>query len=338
VQILEHHPLRALNTFGFEVRGRYFGQAESVEDLRAGLAFAGRRGLALLVLGGGSNLILRGDWPGLVLRPLLGGLEAVREEGPWVWLRAQAGEDWDGLVRASLERGLGGLENLSGIPGTVGAAPVQNIGAYGVELAECFDHLEALERDSGRILRLGAEDCRFGYRTSSFKAELAERLVITAVTFRLRRNAPPRTTYAALADELRARGLEAPTLLQVREAVLAVRARKIPEPAVLGNAGSFFQNPVVERAIFDGLRAQEPGLPGFPEPDGRVKLSAGWLVERCGFKGLRRGAVGVHAAQANILVNHGGAAGADILALAEEIRAAARAAFGLELSIEPRIV
>jgi len=337
MQVLENHSLKALHTFGCEVRARLFAEARTLEELRAGLDLGRARGLPVVLLGGGSNVLFRADLEALVLRIALDGLQVVGEEGGETLVRAAAGVGWDALVQWCLQRGLYGLENLSGIPGTVGAAPVQNIGAYGVELAERFHALEALDRERGEPRRLTAPECRFGYRDSAFKRELLDRLAICAVTLRLSRAPAPRLGYAALRDELQARGSERPTPLEVREAVLAVRARKLPDPALLGNAGSFFQNPIVTPAAFAALRAVEASAPGHPEPDGRVKLAAGWLVERCGFRGARRGDAGVHAAQALVLVNHGRATGPELLALAEEIRAAVAARFGVRLELEPRI-
>ncbi|HOX46455.1 MAG TPA: UDP-N-acetylmuramate dehydrogenase [Myxococcota bacterium] len=337
MQVLENHSLKALHTLGCEARARLFAEARTLDELRAGLALGRERGLPVVLLGGGSNVLFRADLEALVLKVALDGLEPAGEEGGQALVRAAAGVGWDALVEDCLRRGLHGLENLSGIPGTAGAAPVQNIGAYGVELAERLHSLEALDRHSGELRRLTARECHFGYRDSIFKRALRDRLVICAVTLRLSRAPAPRLEYAALRDELQARGLARPTPAQVRDAVLAVRARKLPDPAVLGNAGSFFQNPIVAPAAFAALRAVAPDAPGYPEPDGRVKLAAGWLIERCGFKGARRGDAGVHSGQALVLVNHGQARGQELLALADEIRAGVAARYGVRLELEPRV-
>ncbi len=337
MQVLEDHPLKALHTFGCEARARLFAEARTLDELRAGLALGRERGLPVVLLGGGSNVLFQADLEALVLKVALDGLELAGEEGGQALVRAAAGVGWDALVEECLRRGLFGLENLSGIPGTAGAAPVQNIGAYGVELSESLHAIEALDRESGELRRLTARECRFGYRDSIFKRELLDRLVLCAVTLRLSRAPVPRLEYAALRDELQARGLARPAPREVREAVLAVRARKLPDPIELGNAGSFFQNPVVSAEAFAALRVAEPGAPGHPGPDGRVKLSAAWLVERCGFRGARRGDAGVHHAQALVLVNHGRASGRELLALGDEIRAAVLARLGVRLELEPRV-
>jgi UDP-N-acetylmuramate dehydrogenase len=337
--ILTDHPLRALNTFGIEARCAAFAEVASQEELCQVLEQASLRQAGLLVIGGGSNILFTRDFPGLVVRPALRGIEPLSEDASTVRVRARAGEDWHGLVSWAVERGLGGLENLALIPGTVGAAPIQNIGAYGAEVQETLEEVEAIEIESRRPLRLAAVDCAFGYRDSVFKRGLKGRLVITAATFRLSRNAPPNLRYAALAGELSRRGISRPGIRDVFEAVIRIRRAKLPDPARIGNAGSFFKNPVVSRAQADELRSRFPALVTFAGGDGAsTKLAAGWLIEQAGWKGRRLGRCGVHDQQALVLVNHGGASGTEILELAERIREAVRDRFGIGLEHEVLVV
>jgi UDP-N-acetylmuramate dehydrogenase len=290
------------------------------------------------VLGGGSNLILTGDFDGLVLHVRIPGRELVAEDDDAWTVRAGAGENWHDFVCWTLERGWPGLENLSLIPGTVGAAPIQNIGAYGLEMAERFQHLEAVELATGETVVFDRAACRFGYRDSVFKREADGRYLITAVTFRLPKRWRPVAHYADVARELEARQMIDPTARQISDAVIAIRSRKLPDPGRIGNAGSFFKNPVVDAATFARLAAQHPELPHYVQPDGTVKLAAGWLIERCGWKGKDLGPVGVYERQALVLVNRGGARGEDVLRLARAIRESVRAAFGVELEPEPVVL
>ena len=251
------------------------------------------------------------------------------------FVRAGAGENWHDFVSWTLERGWPGLENLALIPGTVGAAPVQNIGAYGLEMAERFHTLEAVDLETGETVVLDRAACQFGYRDSVFKREAAGRSLITAVTFQLPKHWRPITGYADVARELEAPGIIQPTAREVADAVIALRLRKLPDPAHIGNAGSFFKNPRIDAQAFQNLVARYPDLPHYPQPDGTVKLAAGWLIERCGWKGKTLGPVGVYERQALVLVNRGGARGEDVLRLARAIQASMRATFGVDLELEP---
>ncbi|RZK44687.1 MAG: UDP-N-acetylmuramate dehydrogenase, partial [Hymenobacter sp.] len=301
-----------------------------------------------LVLGGGSNLLLTQDFPGVVLKNEIKGLE-IMEEDPathTALLRAGAGESWHGLVEYALDQELSGIENLSLIPGTVGAAPLQNIGAYGVELQDTFEQLEALAVATGELRVFGKEECGFGYRESVFKGPLKNQYIVTAVVLRLHRAAaqrPANVSYGAIRDTLTDLGLdqEAPSPRAVSTAVTHIRRSKLPDPAAIGNAGSFFKNPELSQSKFDALKATHPTLPGYPVPGG-VKVPAGWLIEQAGYKGLRRGTGagthGVHAQQALVLVNHGGATGQELRELAEEIIRAVREQFGVELHPEVNIL
>ncbi|NLD70737.1 MAG: UDP-N-acetylmuramate dehydrogenase [Limnobacter sp.] len=347
LQIIENASLKALNSFGVEARARRLLTLDDAADVdRALEAIAGEP--RVLVLGGGSNLLLANDFDGTVLRVALRGRRIVEQgtaDRPTL-VEAAAGENWHAFVGWTLDQGLAGLENLSLIPGTVGASPIQNVGAYGVEMVDRFDSLLAIHRGSGERRRFEARDCRFGYRDSLFKHPDGRDWLILSVRFRLARASDhvPVLDYGELRDELAARGSPAP--LQVARAVIAIRRRKLPDPALLGNAGSFFRNPVVDRGTAEALAERHPGLPRYPA-DARaraigdadeVKLSAAWLIDRCGWKGYRDGDAGVHARHALVLVNHGSATGAQLLALAERIARSVRERFGVLLEPEPTIV
>jgi UDP-N-acetylmuramate dehydrogenase len=332
-------PLRALNTFGIDARARVLWRLDDAADLPAVLAAlrAEPGGDAPLLLGGGSNLLVTGDLERPVLQVALRGLRVVSDEGDTAVIEAGAGESWDGLVRWSLARGLGGLENLALIPGTVGAAPIQNIGAYGVEQREAFEGLDAVDLACGAQRRFGASDCAFGYRDSVFKQPGGERWLIVAVRYRLHRRPALRLDYGEIRAELARAGIDAPSAADVADAVTTIRRRRLPDPAVLGNAGSFFKNPLVAPALAAALRAREPDLPAWPAGD-RIKLSAAWMIDRCGWKGHRDGDAGVHAAHALVLVNHGRASGAELLELARRIRESVLARYGVALEPEPVVV
>ena len=340
----ENVSLLPYNTFGLDVRARYFARFASADALRQLLKLPQVQAANKLILGGGSNLLFTQDFNGVVLKNEIHGLEIISEDGDsqTALIRAGAGESWHGLVEYTLDQDLSGIENLSLIPGTVGAAPLQNIGAYGAELRDTFDHLEAVEIATGALRVFTAADCGFGYRESVFKNVLKNQFVVTGVVLRLHRQAKTNVRYGAIAETLAELGIEGePTPQEVSRAVVHIRRSKLPDPAEIGNAGSFFKNPEVSQATFDRLKSQYPDLPGYPVPGG-VKVPAGWLIERAGWKGLRRGpgagTHGVHARQALVLVNHGGATGSEIRALAEEIIAAVRQQFAVELHPEVNIL
>lgn len=329
--------LRAFNTLALPGRAAHFATVTNLDEARAALAFARERRLAVTVLGAGSNVVLAGDLPGLVIRVAIGGRELVAVRGDHLELRVGAGEDWPATVEYCLAQGWYGLENLALIPGTVGAAPVQNIGAYGVELAQRFVALEALEIATGALRRFDREQCAFGYRDSFFKGPGRDRWLITSVTLALSRSPNLVLDYPALRAALAARAASALTPAAVAAAVCALRRARLPDPALLPNAGSFFENPVVPADQAQALAAQFPGLVTFPAPGERVKLAAAWLIEQCGWKGVARDGVAVHDRQALVLIHRGGGAGA-LLGLAGAIRASVRARFGVELIPEPRIL
>lgn len=329
--------LRGFNTLALPGRAAQFATVTDLDEARAALAFARERGLAVTVLGAGSNVVLAGDLPGLLIRVAIRGRALMAQGGDQLELRLGAGEDWHATVEYSLAQGWYGLENLALIPGTVGAAPVQNIGAYGVELAQRFVALEALEIATGALRRFDRGECAFGYRDSFFKRAGHDRWLITSVTLALCRTPHLVLDYPALRAALAERPPAALTPAAVAAAVCALRRARLPDPAVLPNAGSFFENPVVLAEQAQALAARFPGLVTFPAPGGRVKLAAAWLIEQCGWKGVARDGVAVHDRQALVLIHRGGGAGA-LLALAAAIRASVRARFGVELIPEPRIL
>lgn len=336
MDIIANADLRPFNTFGLAARARYFAEltdAARLPDLCA-LPFFERE--KVLWLGGGSNIILRGDYPGLAVRLANRGIRETRRAPGHVWLEAQAGENWHGFVRHTLALGLNGLENLSLIPGTVGASPVQNIGAYGVEAKDLIDTVNCYDLAGHRFVSLTNTDCRFAYRDSLFKREGRGRYVITSVVFKLAERFTPRTAYGDLADVLAAScpGREI-TAADVSDAVCRIRRAKLPDPALLGNAGSFFKNPAVPAGKAAALAAAHPALPRYPQRDGTVKLAAGWLIEQCGLKGRSVGGAAVHDKQALVLVNRGDATAADVAALAALVQNTVAERFGVELESEP---
>lgn len=333
----EFYPLRRHNTFGFDVHARFAVHVRSESDLLSALADPRAHGLPLVVLGGGSNVVLTQDLDALVLLMEIPGYAASAADGAHL-VTAGAGENWHALVCRTIADGLPGLENLALIPGTAGAAPIQNIGAYGVELRERFDSLRAFDRRSGEFVRLTLEQCQFAYRDSLFKREGRDRYIITAVTLRLPLPWQPVLGYAELARELAQESAAAPTAHRIRDAVIAIRSRKLPDPALIGNAGSFFKNPVVDAGQRHALLAQHPNLVSHAQADGSYKLAAGWLIDQCGFKGVSDGPVGVYGKQALVLVHHGGGTGRDLLALAGRIADAVQARFGVRIDPEPVVL
>ncbi|MCL5041244.1 MAG: UDP-N-acetylmuramate dehydrogenase [Gammaproteobacteria bacterium] len=331
--------LRACNSLAIDELAEHWVEVDSVPQLQAALALAAQNNWPVTLLGGGSNLLICGPVSGLVIRLSLRGRRVLQRTPSEVLIEAEAGENWHQLVNWTLDLGLAGLENLSLIPGTLGAAPVQNIGAYGVELEQCLHSLDAYDRTQGKVVTLQAAECQFAYRDSLFKRSPG-RYVILRVRLRLwpQRLAPVQVDYAPLARAWAATGLNQPDARVVSELVCQIRRSRLPDPAVLPNAGSFFHNPIVDRTQAAALQAQYPDLPCYPQADGRVKLAAGWLIDQAGWKGHRDGPVGVHAEQALVLVNHGGAKGQDILRLAGQIQADILQRYGLRLQIEPQQV
>lgn len=335
LKLIENADLRPFNSFGIHERARRLVCVDTEAALHAALALAAEHSWPVTLLGGGSNVLLSGPVDGLVIALRTRGRRIVQRGAGGVVVEGEAGENWHALVNWTLDQGLSGLENLSLIPGTLGAAPVQNIGAYGVELQDSFESLDALDRHSGQVIRFSRDECCFAYRDSLFK-RMAGRYVILRVRLRLSVAARLKVDYAPLAAAWQATGLRRPDARVVSELVCQIRRSKLPDPAVLGNAGSFFQNPLVSQQQLERLLIEHPQLPHYPQADGQFKVAAGWLIEKAGWKGYREGNVGVHSEQALVLVNLAAARGSEILALAERIRQDIWARFGLALEIEPQ--
>jgi UDP-N-acetylmuramate dehydrogenase len=339
MKFLENHDLQRLNTFGLPARARWFCEVHTLADLKTALADARfAKAPRQLILGGGSNLIFTGDFDGCVIAPRLAGLQQVGETADAWLVGVGAGESWHGTVARLIGMQQPGLENLALIPGTVGAAPIQNIGAYGLELKERFAWLDALEITSGKSVRFDLAACQFGYRDSVFKHAAAGKYVITSVTFALPKRWQPVTGYADVARALAQRAIASPTPQDVFDVVVAIRSAKLPDPAMVGNVGSFFKNPVVSGSDAARLKTMHEALPVYPQTGGTAKLAAAWLIDQCGFKGALRGSVGVHDKQALVLVNRGGATGAAVMSLAQEIQAAVQVRFGVMLEQEPQSI
>lgn len=332
--------LRPYNTFRIDSTAQYLVEIDQLEDLQALLIDEKFRNTPKLVLGGGSNLLLTQNVEGLVIKINILGINVVREDDYHVYLEVGAGVNWHELVMYCVDNGLAGMENLSLIPGTVGAAPMQNIGAYGVEIEQIFDSLTAVHVQSGALRHFTHADCQFGYRESVFKRSLKGQYIITSVTFRLSKKPTFHTQYGAIQETLNAMGISGDTLSikAISEAVIHIRRSKLPDPAEIGNAGSFFKNPEIQQTQFDQLKSQYPALPGYPTGPDTVKVPAGWLIEQSGWKGRRVGDAGVHAKQALVLVNYGQATGHEIVTIAQQVQRDVAAIFGIQLTPEVNII
>ncbi|VVN00832.1 UDP-N-acetylmuramate dehydrogenase [Pseudomonas fluorescens] len=334
LQVQPQVSLKPFNSFGVDVRAQLFAEAHSDADVREALAYASAHDVPLLVIGGGSNLLLTADIPALVLRMSTRGIRVISDDNSRVVIEAEAGEPWHPFVQYTLAQGFSGLENLSLIPGTVGAAPMQNIGAYGVEIKDVFAGLTALDRQSGELRDFSLEECNFAYRDSLFKQQPG-RWLILRVRFKLDRVAHLHLEYGPVRQRLTEQGIEQPTPSDVSRAICSIRSEKLPDPAVLGNAGSFFKNPLVSAAIVAQIKVQHPDVVAYAQPDGQMKLAAGWLIERAGWKGFREADAGVHKLQALVLVNYGTATGLQLLDLAQRIQKDIAERFNVELEMEP---
>lgn len=328
--------LKTYNTFGIDAHAAALLTIESSEQLQELLKK--RPAEDFFILGGGSNVLFRQNLSQTVLLNRIQGKQVVEEDANEVTIAVGGGENWHELVLWTLENNWGGLENLSLIPGTVGAAPIQNIGAYGVELKDVFVGLEAIELSTGEEQVFSAEDCAFGYRDSYFKRAGKGKYFITQVYLTLNKQPKVNISYGAIQDVLQAEGIQNPSIQEVSRAVIHIRSSKLPDPAKIGNGGSFFKNPELEASAFAQLQANYPQIPHYAAPAGKVKVPAGWLIEQCGWKGQRRGNAGCYEKQALVLVNLGGASGAEIWALAEEIMASVKAKFGVELEVEVNVI
>ena len=337
MQVLQDVSLRPHNTFGLEAQARHWITITATEQLQALLRDPTYQSVPKLVLGGGSNVLFTQDFEGLLIKIAIPGISVVEEDNEEVYVRSGAGVGWHDLVTHCIDQGYGGLENLSLIPGTVGAAPMQNIGAYGVEIKDVFASLEAVEITTGDLCTFDSTDCQFGYRSSVFKHERRGQYIITSVTLRLQKQPVLNTSYGAITETLAQKQIHAPTMRDVSEAVIEIRRSKLPDPQQIGNAGSFFKNPVISRAQYEALLTDYPAMPGYAAEE-TVKVPAGWLIEQCGWKGKRLGNIGVHDKQALVLVHFGGGRGDALMALAQDIKASVFQKFGIDIEPEVNII
>lgn len=333
MKIIENQSLKAYNTFGIDKKSRFFTHVRDLDSLKDTLLWAKEKDLPVFILGGGSNVLLTQDFPGLVIKIELKGIEVVKETSDEIWVEVGAGENWHEWVLFAIKQNWAGIENLSLIPGTVGASPMQNIGAYGVEIKEVFESLNALNRDTLDLVTFDAASCQFGYRESIFKHEMKDQYVITSVVFRLQKKPKFNIEYGAIQETLENKGIKELSIQAISDAVIEIRQSKLPDPKEIGNAGSFFKNPTISTKEFDNLKTQFPSIPGYPIENG-VKIPAGWLIEQAGWKGKRIGEVGVHARQALVLVNYSNGDGKAIEKLAQEIQDSVNEKFGIQLSPE----
>lgn len=335
--IQKNTSLKKYNTFGVDAKAENFVVIKSIEDLREVLnlkAYPDK-----FILGGGSNMLLTKDLDALVILIGLKGIEIVKEENSHVVINVMAGENWHELVLWTLDNNLGGLENLSLIPGSVGSAPIQNIGAYGVELKDYFISCEVMEIATLHTKTFTREACKFGYRDSIFKNEAKGKFVITSVQLRLSsKNHDLHTSYGTINDELKRKGIENPTIKDISNAVIGIRQSKLPDPKILGNSGSFFKNPIVDEDMYNELQKKHPSIPSYKVSENAIKIPAGWLIESCGYKGKRFGDAGVHKNQALVLVNYGSATGKELLALATQIQKSVLKKFGIQIEAEVNII
>ena len=337
MNIQENISLQRLNTFGIARNARFFTVVNNIESLAEALSWAKDHKEQVLILGGGSNILLTGDFDGLVIKMEIQGIELIAEDNANYWVKVGAGEIWHDLVTHAIDQNWAGLENLSLIPGTVGASPMQNIGAYGVEIEDVFESLEALEKATLQIRTFSKEECKFGYRESVFKHELKDQYVICSVIFKLKKKPELNIEYGAIRDVLKEKGVLNPDIRDISDAVIAIRTSKLPDPKVIGNAGSFFKNPTISTNQFHELKAVFPELPGYFLEEG-VKVPAGWLIEQAGWKGKRLGEVGVHSKQALVLVNYGNGKGEDIINLSQLIQQSVLEKFNIQLQPEVNFI
>jgi len=337
MEIKENFDLKGFNTFAVSVQAKFFAEVKTEDELTELLQQPDFKDVEKFILGGGSNILFTRDFPGIVIHNKITGIKILKENQKEVLIRVAGGENWHNLVLFAVTRGFWGIENLAYIPGSVGAAPIQNIGAYGVEIKDVFENLEAIEIRTGKRKIFSKKECEFGYRDSIFKNELKNKFFITTVTLRLSKEGRPNTEYKILKNFLEEHKIKPTTPGEISEAVTAIRKSKLPDPAVIPNAGSFFKNVFVKKSELNNLMEKYPDLPFFREED-VIKIPAAWFIEKLGWKGKRIDAVGVHAKQALVLVNYGGATGAQLKELAERITADVRHNFGVELIPEVNLI
>jgi len=319
--VQRNQSLKKLNTFGIDIKAKYFFKADDIDDLKNILLSPAFKKMPKLILGGGSNVLFTKDFDGLVLKNNFKGMRFIREDEQFVWVEIQGGEEWHDFVLFCLEHNWAGAENLSLIPGSVGAAPMQNIGAYGIEIESIFDHLLAIHLETGQLRSFTKEECQFAYRSSIFKTSLKGQYFILNVTFKLNKQPNFKVSYGAIQKVLAERSYENNLNIQkVSEVICDIRKSKLPDPKVLGNSGSFFKNPIIEKKLFENIQSQYEQAPSYPAGDGFVKVPAAWLIEQCGWKGKKIGQTGTYKNHALVLVNHGGATGQEIFDLAQKIQ------------------
>ncbi|MGQ0737436.1 MAG: UDP-N-acetylmuramate dehydrogenase [Bacteroidota bacterium] len=346
MQIQENISLRPYNSFGIDAKARYFASFKDTDELEElttptfAKALAGKPDsrLPTLTLGGGSNILFTKDYDGLVLKNDIKGITELHEDSEYVYIKAGAGENWHQFVLHCIQRNWAGIENLSLIPGNVGATPMQNIGAYGVEIDDVFWDLEAYHLKDKKVVTFTKSDCGFGYRESVFKRKYKDQFVILNVTYQLRKKPRFNTSYGAINEELERMGVKGLSIKAISDAVIHIRSSKLPDPAAIGNAGSFFKNPEIISGQYAILQKQFPSVVGYPLPSGNVKLAAGWLIEQCGWKGYRNGDAGCHSMQALVLVNYGNASGKEIYDLSKEILESVKEKFGIQLEREVNVI
>ncbi|MBP6431441.1 MAG: UDP-N-acetylmuramate dehydrogenase [Ferruginibacter sp.] len=342
MNIQQNISLKNYNTFGIDVYAKYFTQFISIDELKEAIEFkkpsTTNQQLSTLVLGGGSNILFTQNFDGLVLKNEIKGIEVVNEDDEFVYVKAGAGENWHQFVLYCIENNFCGVENLSLIPGNVGASPMQNIGAYGVEIKDVFYSLEAFHIQEKKLITFNIYDCAFGYRESVFKNKFRNQFIITSVTYKLKKRPTFNTSYGAIEHELEKMGITQLSIKAISDAVINIRTSKLPNPKEIGNAGSFFKNPEISSHKFHEITQIFPNIVGYNLPTGNVKLAAGWLIEQCGWKGFRNGDVGCHAKQALVLVNYGNAKGKDIYDLSTQIINSVNQKFGVELEREVNII
>ncbi|MFC2112608.1 UDP-N-acetylmuramate dehydrogenase [Bacteroidota bacterium] len=335
-EILQNHSLRELNSFHFEVSASNYCECRSEKDIQEIITTSEFRKGPVLILGEGSNILFSGDYKGLIIRPLILGREIIKEDPNNVWIKAGAGENWDEFVAWTTAWGYGGIENLSLIPGSVGSSPIQNIGAYGVEVEKSVEEVSAIDVLTGQKLTFKNESCRFGYRDSIFKRDWKGKCIITSVTFRLSKNPKLNLSYQLVEEKMASREKSDPESL--RQVIIEIRRSKLPDPDELGNAGSFFKNPLIPAEQYEALLSENPEMPSYPAAGGTKKIPAAWLIDQCGWKGKRIGDAGSYEKQALVLVNYGSASGQEILDLSAQIEQDIRQRFGISLEKEVNVI
>jgi len=338
MQIFKNYSLRDYNTFGIDAYAKYFAAFNSVDDLQSLLQSGEYKNEPKLFLGGGSNILFTKKFDGLVLKNEIDGIKIIHEEEKYIYVKVGPGVNWHQFVLYCIHKNLAGVENLSLIPGSVGASPMQNIGAYGVEIKDVFFSLEAYQVLENRIITFTLNDCEFGYRESVFKKKYKDQFVILDITYRLNKIPHYNISYGAIEDELKKMHVENLSIKSISDAVINIRTSKLPDPKVIGNAGSFFKNPEIDKYHLERLLLNKPGMPSYRINDNKFKIPAGWLIEKCGWKGYRNGDAGCYSKQALVLVNYGNAKGSEILNLSEEIKKSVYNKFGIMLEKEVNII